>query len=608
MTKRPFIFLLFPLLVKNLCPQVVEDFAESVDEFSESSEFLDQLADLRKRPVDLNLASVDELMRLPWLTPVMAEEVIRYRDARGGIQDISELESLLGFDSALVERVAEFVLVRPAKKVQKTAVIEARSRLKLPPQSQSEYLGDRNKLYTRVGISLPDRYAVGLLFEKDSYEKSYTDFISYFIQLSDLGVLRRAAVGYYDLEFAEGLIFSPSDFSIKSQGTIKNGNRGILRARSSDENRSFLGTALTLDLGKTSLSGFFSARSLDANLNTDGEVPSLYESGLHRNETELEKKDVVTERLFGGRLEIRRESTGTGLTFVKSKYSKTFNTPDFSGSEYTLIGIDLEGRLRRARFFGDAALSHPGGKAVLLGGKLSAHRFSTGLLLRHYEDSFWSPHSSAFAEYGGQNEKGAYCFVRFSTEWGTRVEAYADVFSAITPREPGEFLHRGREFQVSLHQEASKALGLQLRFRRKKKSEEQRESLRLQIDGGSGQLRMRIRAEISNSRNAEDSERSTGDLEYFSLTYQPFSSIEFEGRIALFSTDSYDARIYMYERDLPGYLRNVALSGQGTRFYLLFHCTPRPWLELTMKYANQRREEIQEEWGLQLDLLHSLQF
>jgi hypothetical protein len=607
-TKRAFILLLFPLLAKNLCPQVAEDFAESVDEFSESSEFLDQLADLRKRPVDLNVASVDELLRLPWLTPLMAEEVIRYRDARGGIRDIRELESLFGFDSPLAERMAEFVVIGVAKKVQKKVAIETRSRLKLPPRSQSEYLGARSKLYTRVGISVPDRYAVGLLIEKDSYEKSYADFVSYFIQLTEVSIVRRAAVGYYDLEFAEGLIFSPSDFSIKSQGTIKKGNRGILRARSSDENRSLFGTALTLDLGKIHSSGFFSVRSLDANLNLDGQVRSLDESGLHRSETELEKKDALKERLFGGRLEITGESIGTGLTFVKSEYSVPFSTPAFSGREYGLTGIDVEGRFRKARFFGEAALSHPGGGGILLGGRLSAHRFSTGFLLRYYEDNFWSPHSSAFSECGGENEKGAYCFVRFSTKRGTRVEAYADIFRPLTPREPGEFPYTGREYQVSLYQKVSKALRLQLRFRSKKKPEVIRQSLRLQIDGENGQLRMRIRAELSNSTDAEDGERSTGDMQYFSLTYEPFNQIEFEGRIALFSTESYDARIYMYERDLPGYLRNVALSGQGTRFYILLHYAPRPWLELTVKYATQRREEIREEFGLQLDLLNLLQF
>lgn len=606
MTRRIFIFLLFPLLAKNLSPQVVEDFAESVGEFSESSDFLDQLDDLKKNPVDLNLASVDELMQLPWLTPFMAEEVVRYREATGGIQHLSELESLLGFDSALVQRMDEFVVIRVAKKMEKRVTVQARSRLKLPPHSESEYLGDRNKIYARALISVQERYSIGLLVEKDAYEESYTDFTSYFVQLSGLNIPRKVIVGHYDLEFGEGLVFSPSDFSIKSQGTIKNGNRGILRARSSDENRSLLGSAFAFRFNKIRLFGFLSVRSLDATLNSDGEVRSLYESGLHRSETELAKKDVLTERLVGGRLEVRTESIGTGLTFVRSEYSKPFDIPAFSGSEYTLIGIDLEGRLKRASFFGEAALSHSGGSGVLSGLKLSAHRFSTGLLLRSYGYNFWSPHSSAFSEYGAENEKGAYCFARFSTKRGTRVETYLDVFKHTRPEEPGEFLHIGDELQVSLHQKISSALEVQMRYRRKMKFEKLRESLRFQFDAESGNLKMRIRAELSDSRNSEGDERSKGNLEYFGLKYEPLNGFELEGRIALFSIESYDARIYMYERDLPGYLRNVALSGEGRRFYLLFRYTPKPWLEFTLKYANQRREEIREEFGLQLDLLKLL--
>lgn len=132
--------LLFLLLAKNLSPQVVEEFAESIDEVSESSEFLDQLVKLRKNPVDLNTASADELLQLPWLTPFMADEIIHYRKAKGSIQHLSELESLLGFDSGLIERMSKFVFIGVPKIVEKELIIEGRSRLKLPPHSQSDYL------------------------------------------------------------------------------------------------------------------------------------------------------------------------------------------------------------------------------------------------------------------------------------------------------------------------------------------------------------------------------------------------------------------------------------------------------------------------------------
>lgn len=594
------VFLL--LLAENIRPQVIEDFAESQDEFSEGSELLDRLDDLKRNPVNLNLASIHELLRLPWLTPFMAKEIIRYREERGGIRDLSELEQLLGFDSGLLERMSEFVVVEVTKKIEGNLRVEARNRFQWPPRSQ-DYSADRSKLYSRTGVSFRRRYSIGLLVEKDAYEESYTDYVSYFVEFTEIMPLKKAIVGYYDLEFGEGLVFSPMDFSIKSQGAIKKGNRGVLPSKSSDENRSLSGLALRLSVNRFDLFGFFSNRPLDGNLDQDGSVRSFYETGLHRTELELGKKDALTERLIGGRLEITTESVGSGLTFYRSKYSRPFDTGGFSGSEYRVIGIDLEGRLKRARFFGEGAISSVGGSGVLLGTKLSAHRFSAGVLYRNYEYDFWSPHSSAFAEYDDNNERGVYCFTRFSTDRGTRIEAYLDLFKTINPTDPGEFPDLGKEFQVSLSQKFSKVLTGQIRYRRKMKSGKLRESLRFQFTVENGRLKLRARTEFSNSGTDE---RSRGDMEYLNLRYRLWNTLDLEGRIALFSIESYDARIYTYERDLPGYLRNVALFNEGRRLYFLLHYKPKSWLELTLKYANQKAEEIREEFGLQLDLLEFL--
>ncbi len=600
-----FILVVFLFLGREISPQIVEEYAESVGESSEANEFLDRLNELKKNPVNLNLASVDELVRLPWLTPFMAGNIVQYRKTVGRIQHLSELESLTGFDSGLIERIGEFVVIGLPKRPERKLIVEARSRLKVPPEPERSYLGDCRKLYTRVGVSAQERYSIGFLAEKDSYEESYTDFISYFAQLTGSTVLRKVVAGHYGLEFGEGLMFAPVGFPGKSHGTIKKGNRGILRARSSNENSSLLGGALVLTLKDTNLFGFFSSRSLDATLNEDGTAKNLYESGLHRTETELQKKDVLTEKLIGGRLETRGKSVGSGLTLCRGEYSRSFAGPDFSGSKYTLIGVDFEGRLRKTRIFGEAAYSTSGGIGALLGMRLSVHRFSTGLLLRNYTHDFWSPHSSGFSEYDDNNERGAYCFTTFSTKNGTKLEAYSDIFETIRPTEPGEFPRAGREYQVSWHQKISKALKSQVRYKKKVKSNKLRESLRFQFDAENDKLRLRVRAEFSNSRDGKEGERNRGDLEYFGLRYKPRNWIEMEGRICLFSIESYDARIYTYERDLPGYLRNVALSGDGTRSYLLFRYIPKPWLEIILKYANERKERIREEFGLQLDVSNS---
>jgi len=591
------------LCLRGVYPQVIEEVAESADEFVESSELLDRLIELKKQPVDLSVASVQELLRLPWLTRLMAEEIVRYRETKGGIRHLSELRSLLGFDWALIERMSEFVIVGVAKKVERGVRVEERWRLQWPAGNASDYPGDRNKLYGRSRISFRERYFVGFLVEKDAYEEQYIDYTSYFFQAIGMGPLRKMVAGYYDLEFGQGLLFSPMEFSVKSGGAIEGGDRGILPSRSSDENRALRGGAFALGVGRLDVLGFLSMRSLDAHIDDEGKVISLYETGLHRNEQELMKKDAITEKLIGGRVQGSGRGVSGGITLVRGEYSNPFDVPSFSGSGYSLMSGDVEARLNRTRFFGEGALSSEGGSGLLLGARVSVRRFSTGLMFRHYSDDFWSPHSSGFSEYDDQNERGMYCFAGFSTEKGTRVEAYFDMFRRLKPGAAGEFSDRGDELQVSVRQKISRLLSGEVRYRRKEKRERLRESLRLELDLEMGRLATRARLEFSRAGIGGANETETGEMEYLNVKYSPWEWMELEGRVSFFSIDSYDCRVYTYERDLPGYLRNVALFGDGQRYYLLVQCTPMSWLELTLKYGREKREEVREEFGLQLDLV-----
>ena len=56
-------------------------------------------------------------------------------------------------------------------------------------------------------------------------------------------------------------------------------------------------------------------------------------------------------------------------------------------------------------------------------------------------------------------------------------------------------------------------------------------------------------------------------------------------RYALFSTDSYDTRIYTYENDVLYGFSVPALEGTGIRFLLLVSWKPLKFLELWVRYA-----------------------
>lgn len=64
-----------------------------------------------RTPIDLNTATVEELVTLPRIGPALAQRIIEYRDAHGGFQSIEELLKVRGIGEATLERLRDRVTV-----------------------------------------------------------------------------------------------------------------------------------------------------------------------------------------------------------------------------------------------------------------------------------------------------------------------------------------------------------------------------------------------------------------------------------------------------------------------------------------------------------------
>lgn len=74
-------------------------------------ELYENLAQLLTNPVDLNLASAEELRSLFVLREAQIEEFIRYRQEQGRLFSIYELQAIPGFDLDIIYQLIPFTIV-----------------------------------------------------------------------------------------------------------------------------------------------------------------------------------------------------------------------------------------------------------------------------------------------------------------------------------------------------------------------------------------------------------------------------------------------------------------------------------------------------------------
>jgi len=72
-----------------------------------------------------------------------------------------------------------------------------------------------------------------------------------------------------------------------------------------------------------------------------------------------------------------------------------------------------------------------------------------------------------------------------------------------------------------------------------------------------------------------------------------FSVFKISGRYAIFDTDDYDNRQYAYERDVLYVFSIPALSGRGTRFYLLSQMRINRSTDIWFRYARTKYSDRQ---------------
>ncbi|MEM6878666.1 MAG: helix-hairpin-helix domain-containing protein, partial [Bacteroidota bacterium] len=382
---------------------------ELTDDFEALSEF-------RRRPLNLNTATAEQLSELQLLNELQVSQLITYRERMNGLINFLELQVLPAFDLETIRLLEPFTqvggslddLVTPFSEMLRRGerdlflrwnrTLEQERGFDINPDTgEPRYLGDQNQFFLRFRQRYSNNLSFGVTAEKDPGEpwrNSGFDYYSAHFYIHGLNKrFKTIAVGDYTINFGQGLVLN-SGFGFGKSALVTNIKRGGRRLRpyaSVNEANFLRGGAASIGIGKSAeVTLFYSRRGRSANIveldtsdleeqlfeiNTLNGISSLDLDGLHRTQAEIDDRNAISQQTFGGsfRYEFRQRGH-VAVNFVQEQLSsplilrpQPYNRFFFQGDQLQNMSIDYGYRLSNLTFFGEVARSDNGGFAQLHG-------------------------------------------------------------------------------------------------------------------------------------------------------------------------------------------------------------------------------------------------
>lgn len=582
--------LLATLIVLTANPVLAQDNPEQLLEALEDVEsaevsYVELLHDLQKHPVDINTASIVELLRIPFLTPGQAQTIVRHRRDEK-FKSLNDLQNRTGLNPELISVLQPYLRIRAAKS--RRPAFEYRVKLgRAAPLSQG-YADNRyvNPIY--MGQRLRWRNGAffgGFLWEKDAGEANIADFGSMHLGLTAANGRFQLLLGDFTLYFGQGLLFSGAFNAMAVGGSTQPfRDRGLrIRAKSSlEENRFLRGVVTNLQFGdQWTATIAVSQQRRDARMDSiGGSVLSLSSSGYHRTASEIAKKDQLTEKLLATAVQFRGQHFSTGLLLNVSHYGQVLEFLQPAANRQHAVAISYSGKKTAFSISGEVAWSNPGKIALQNSFLLNSGKILWGLLSYAHSPRYYAVHGSRFGSLSTSpgNRRGHFLSIRGKIAGGLSLFGYLHAYQAILPDK--DFAGSRRNISVEINRK-SKRMQVSLRHTRRLRESAENRQNRLDIKlFPMPRLRITQRLLLSGA----DRERS-GVSGYQEILWTFNNRWQVTARLSQFDTFE-SGPVYEFEPELPGGFRNVALSGRGSKWFLQTVWDINQHFQLAFKYRS----------------------
>lgn len=588
---RLLLFLFFMLFASSLSAQkydwndFVEEYTSDVERAEEEDlqQHLQELKELSEHPLNINTATVEDFLQLPFLSEAQIEQIHAYIYLHGQMQTLSELRLVPLIDDVTRRRLSLFTYAEPEQDKAKDKLFshlrhDFSTRLDIPlyyrlgQQQENGYRGDA--LYHRMRYQLGNsrHFQAGLRVEKDAGERYYDSYGAY-AMLHDVGILDRAVVGDYRIGFGEGLVLGGSTWNSKSTPPLKT-QGGIRPMAGMDETNFLRGAAVTLALSKhLKLSAFGSYRKRDATLTSEGEVQTLRTDGYHRTASEWERRRNVGSTVVGGNISWYNKGLHLGATGYWQKFSRALNPGSQQyraiypkGNAFGTVGMNYGYTRYRLSFAGETAYSTAGGGWATINRASWAinRRYTLSAVQRFYAYQYYSFYASSLAENSNaQNESGVLLHLQAEPLAGLQLTAYADFFHHPWPRYRMTHSSTGQDFFLQGSYAVSRRHTLLARYQLKRKENgdvmEPHHRIKLQWTAEqTGRWRLQTTGLYHNVLG-----RNGFMLSQSARWMLPKPNLTLNAQLGYFNTDDYLSRIYLNSPALYSTFSSSSYYGHG---------------------------------------------
>jgi len=579
----------------EIITSIIEGIGE--EEYSDQG-WIDHLWELLEQPLNLNKASPEELLRIPFIDSRLARKITTYRNKVREIKSIEELLLIEGMSEELLMAIRPMLTVS-SPRITPLLIYRIRSKLELPLRKGFRKQIYHNPFYLqqRILFQTSQWISGGVLWEKDPGEANYFDYGSFYIRFLQPQQKYSVLLGDFYQRYGTGLVLdSPygDPFSIHCLPQIKAFSGIAIGNKSSIESGCLRGISISYQfLPQKIFTFFYSHNYLDGFLTENHRYfTSVITSGLHRTEREVENKRNIGEQLLGLSLVARFGDFDTqmGLVFQHHKpyYEKFPQNYSYQSVAYLKKGENFQ----------------PGGEYVLLAQKYPA--FQQSLYYQNNQVKFeWSGyyHHPRYVAWHGRvpgsmssipgNRVGCAVILNYRLISNFYIGGYVHFYRNVQLANEVPVVKQDYVFETG-HRFSRQQIRLkfQKNYRSLNSLEVSNFEKSRQVISIDYNFQLADRIEVKNyiqlswAKPLALLHRFYGTAISHQISWK-HKYIRITLRWSEFDIPDYDLRLYETEPDVSNVHRSILLSERGVKFLFLFQVNIRRKIELDLKYHHR---------------------